>query len=99
MRTLWQDVRFGIRVLARTPGQPARAITLLACRIGGTPNAFALAHALFWKPLPGPNAASLVQVHQPLAGRADQGPFQVSCADYLHFRDHTRSLAALAAHY
>jgi len=53
MRQFLQDVRFGTRTLAKTPGFTAVAIVVLAIGIGANTAMFALVNALLIKPLAG----------------------------------------------
>jgi predicted permease len=99
MRSFWQDVRLSIRVLGRTPGWTTLAVVMLAIGIGASVTAFSFAHALFWQPLRARDGDRLVEVTQTLATRPGQAGFAVSYPDYLHYRDHSRTMAALAAHY
>jgi putative ABC transport system permease protein len=52
MRTLWQDIRFGARTLAKSPGFAAVAILALALGIGMNAAVFTLANAVFFKGFP-----------------------------------------------
>ena len=96
---MWQDVRFGMRVLGRTPGWTALAVAMLAAGIGGSATAFSLAHALYWQWLPVRGADRLVQVNQTLAWQQSQLGFPLSYGDYLYYREHSRAVTSLAAHY
>jgi predicted permease len=96
MGTLLQDLRFGIRMLAKSPGFTAVAVLTLALGIGANTAIFSLVDALFLQTLPVRDPSRLVDVYQTRKG---QGYFAISYVDYLYYRDHNRSFSDLAAHY
>ena len=97
MRALWQDLRFAARLLNKAPGFSAIVLTTVAIGIAANTTILSVADALFWQPLPVPNAERVVHIDQRLAGR--DGGFVLAFADYQYFRDHSRSFEALGAHY
>jgi putative ABC transport system permease protein len=98
MFALWQDVRFGLRMLARTPGFAAAALATLALGIGANAAIFSLVNALLRQELPVPDASSLVHVYQTRADRPDDY-FPLSLVDYRYYREQAASFEELAAHY
>jgi putative ABC transport system permease protein len=62
METLWQDVRYGLRLLATRPGFAAIAILTLALGIGANITIFGLMNVLLLKSLPVWHPEELVQV-------------------------------------
>jgi putative ABC transport system permease protein len=59
---LWQDIRFGIRMLRKNPGFTTIAITTLALGIGANASIFSVLESQLWKPLPFPDSERLVFV-------------------------------------
>lgn len=96
MRSLWEDVRFGARLLARTPGFTAAALITLALGIGANAVLFSLVDAIFLRPLAVSDPSRLVHVYQT---RDRSGAFPLSMADYFDYRQNARSFEEIGAHY
>ena len=62
MEKLWTDIRFGIRMLWRSPGFTLVAGLSLALAIGANTTIFTIINAIFLHPLPVQNIESLVFV-------------------------------------
>ena len=62
METLWQDLRYGTRLLAKAPGFAAVAILTLALGIGASTSIFSVADAVLLRPLPYPNPQQIARV-------------------------------------
>jgi predicted permease len=63
MNTLLRDLRFSLRLLARTPGFTAAAFTVLALGIGANTAIFSVVRELIFSPRPYPDEAQIVQLY------------------------------------
>src|SRR5689334_16166665 len=88
-----QDVRFGARILTRSPGLSATAAILIALVIGINTTIFSAVNSTLRRPAPGVTADDLVRVA--LADRPG-APF-ISFPDYLEYQKQTKTLRALTA--
>src|SRR5215467_14200770 len=88
-----QDMRYAVRVLAKSPGFTAVAVVTLALGIGANSVVFGILNALILRPVDVPQAESLYGVQR----KADHYGAE-SYPNYLDLRDRNRSFDGLAAY-
>lgn len=89
---LLQDVRYGSRVLAKSPGFTVVAVLTLALAIGANAVVFSMLNGLVLRPLNVPRAKSIAMIE-----RGDGTPMQ-SYPDYLDLRERNRGFDDLIAY-
>jgi putative ABC transport system permease protein len=90
---LWQDLRFGARMLGKHPGFTAVVVFTLALGIGVNTAIFTQLNSLL-RPLPVSDPDSLVKLEYREAGKGYGG---FSFSDYAFFREHTQVFSGLIA--
>jgi predicted permease len=93
MEAFTQDVRYGIRMLRRSPGPTAVAVLTLALGIGANTGIFSLVNAVLLRPLPYPEPGQLVRVFSvwPV-----QPHFPMAIADFYDYRQRTSVFSSSA---
>ena len=93
MGTLWQDIRFGVRMLSRSPEFSAMVVVLMAVGVGASTTVFSILNPVLLKPLPYVEPDRIVCVQ----GRSKDGqPRAVSHPDYQDWRRLATSFDELA---
>jgi putative ABC transport system permease protein len=64
MGTLWQDVRYGFRMLGRNPAFTAVVVAILAVAIGASTAVFSVVNAVMLRPLPYKDSRDLVTIRE-----------------------------------
>lgn len=91
MRTLWQDLRYGVRMLAKNPGFTVVAVLTLALGIGANTAMFSYLNAWLIKPLPYPQSDRLMVFESHDKKRGWTGEFISSTASFLDFQKQNTS--------
>jgi predicted permease len=92
MQTLWQDLRFAVRMLKKNPGFAAVAVLTLAVAIGANAVVFSVMNGLILRTLNVPQPESLYTLEHGSDKDASE-----SYPDYLDLRDRNRSFDSLIA--
>src|SRR5213593_886433 len=96
---LWQDIRYGCRLLAGSPGFTTIAVLSLAIGIGANCAIFSFADALLLRPLPVARPGEVLTVGSTANLEALGASSLVSSyRDYVDIRDRNRSFSGLAAY-
>jgi predicted permease len=96
MLGLWQDLRYGAKMLVKNWGFTAVAVFSLALGIGANTTIFTFANALLLRPLPVEEPDRLVAVSTSYEGGEMYGP--TSLPNYEDLRDSNDVFSGLAAH-
>ena len=95
MATLIQDVRYGLRNLARNPGFTIVAMLTLALGIGANTTIFSVINNILLKPLPFPHAGRLVLVWETF-GKGPGNFNIVSAPNFWDFERQSHSFESMA---
>ena len=91
-----QDLRYGLRTLARTPGFAAVSILTLMLGIGANTAIFSVVNAVLLRPLPFPDSDRLVMVWSTNTKSGDTEDVG-SYPDYADWKARSQSFSAMAA--
>ena len=95
LETLWQDVRYGMRMLRKNPGFTAVAVLTLALGIGANTAIFSVVNAVLLRPLPYPEPSQLVQLRVERSGKPDA---EIGSTTFVEVKAQSQSLARIAAY-
>ncbi|HKQ74354.1 MAG TPA: ABC transporter permease [Blastocatellia bacterium] len=93
MRTFWQDLRYGARMLLKKPGFTLIAVLTLALGIGANTAIFSVVNGVLLKPLPYREPEQLIRVFE---RSRTQPKFPMSGGNFQDYRDQNSTLSGLA---
>ena len=94
MEALWQDLRYGIRMLFKHPGFTAIAVVTLALGIGANTAIFSVVNAVVLRPLPFEDPERIIRMW----GKFSQGDHaSTSPPDFLDYRAQNSTFEEFAA--
>jgi predicted permease len=96
VETWWQDLRFGARILRKSPGFTAVAVITIALGIGASTAVFSIVDAVLLRALPYKGAERLVAVWSTEIGQPGTKIF-TPYRDFEEFRAHNHSFEEVAA--
>lgn len=91
LQDLTQDLRFGLRMLRKSPGFTAVAILTLALGIGANTAIFSIVDAVLLRPLPYPEPSHLLQLSE------SSEALSVPPGDFLDWQKQAQSFQSIAA--
>src|SRR5215475_6162818 len=95
LEILWQDLRYGVRMLLKHKGFTAVAVLTLALGVGANTAIFSVVHGVILRPLAYPKPEQLMYLSTYIPGF---GRHPVSPPEYFEFREFNRSFADVGAY-
>ncbi len=97
LESTWQDVRYGLRLLARSPGFATLAVVTIALGIGANSAIFSVINGVVRKPLAYPAPERLMYITSQFP-TLNFSKFWVSPPEYFEFKERTRTFSSVAAY-
>ena len=91
---MWQDLRYGLRMMVKRPGVTAVAVVALALGTGATTAIFTVVNAVLLRPLDYPEPERVMALWPDRPGATFQG---VSESKFVFWRGQSQSFDGLAA--
>src|SRR6266545_3464141 len=95
IETIWQDLRYGIRMLLKKPAFTLIAFFTLALGVGAITAIFTVVNAVLLRSLPYPESEKLMEAGRVFAGSDDVSA--LSEPKFVFLRDHNQSFEAVTA--
>lgn len=100
METLWQDIRYGFRMLARNPGFAIMVVVILSLGIGANTAVFSVVNAVLFKRMPYNEPDRIVVLHEQ---KLQQGLHDIASSHHtlVYWREHNQvfeSISGLEGH-
>lgn len=96
MTTIWQDLRYGLRLFISNPGFTAVAVLTLAFGIAANTTVFSWVDGLLLHPYPDAAHGERLAIMESTIDGAPNGANQVSYPDVRDYRQHLKSIDGLA---
>jgi putative ABC transport system permease protein len=97
MRTTWQNMRYAVRLLGKSPGFTVVTVITLALGIGAATTVFSVAESILWKPLPFSDPHRLVAIWARSVTNAWQQGL-VSAPDFFDWQANNQAFSEMAAY-
>ena len=95
MKTIWQDIRYGARMLKKRPGFTLTAVVVLALGIGANTALFSVVHSVLLSPLPFNDPERLILVQT--LWKSSGGTGSASGPDYIDWAERNQVMEGLCA--